>query len=282
MNHSPEHKLYSSGIEFIKCSQAERKWQLPFYHSASNNRFDQLKLRYNVAMNLETGLVAKSFKHLDTITALFVAVLLISNVTSTKILNLGVLTFDGGTLLFPLSYIFGDILTEVYGYSRSRKVIWLGFISALLMSVCLIVVGVLPAAQDWPYQDAYNRILGLTPRIVAASLVAYFAGEFSNSFILAKLKIFTRGRWLWSRTVSSTLVGQVIDTALFILIAFTGVVSNNLLLTLIVSNYLFKCGVEILFTPVTYWVTGWLKQQEREDYYDTNTNFNPFHLSESN
>ncbi len=229
------------------------------------------------AGNSET--VNKSFKHLDTITALFVTVLLISNVTSTKIVDLGPFTFDGGTILFPLSYIFGDILTEVYGYSRSRKVIWLGFVSAMLMSVTFILVGVLPPAADWHYQTAYEQILGLTPRIVAASLVAYLVGEFSNSFILAKLKLLTHGRWLWTRTIGSTLIGQIIDTALFIAIAFTGVVPGGLLLTLIVSNYLFKCGVEILFTPVTYWVTGWLKQQEREDHYDSDTDFNPFHFS---
>jgi hypothetical protein len=223
--------------------------------------------------------VGKPFKHLDTITALFVTVLLLSNVTSIKIVDLGPFTFDGGTILFPLSYIFGDILTEVYGYSRSRKVIWLGFISALLMSVTFIIVGVLPPAADWPHQNAYNQILGLTPRIVTASLVAYFVGEFCNSFILAKLKILTHGRWLWARTIGSTSIAQMVDTVLFILIAFTGVVPNGLLLTLIVSNYLFKCGVEILFTPVTYWMTGWLKQQEREDHYDIDTDFNPFHFS---
>lgn len=223
--------------------------------------------------------MAKSFKHLDTITVLFVTVLLISNVTSTKIVNLGWFTFDGGTILFPLSYIFGDILTEVYGYGRSRKVIWLGFCAALLMSVTFMIVGALPPAADWTDQDAYDQILGLTPRIVMASLIAYFCGEFSNSFILAKLKILTHGKWLWTRTIGSTLVGQVVDTALFILIAFTGVVPNGLLWTLIVSNYLFKCGVETLFTPITYWLTGWLKQQEQEDYYDVNTHFNPFRLS---
>ncbi len=223
--------------------------------------------------------MGKPFKHLDTITALFVTVLLLSNVTSIKIVDLGPFTFDGGTILFPLSYIFGDILTEVYGYSRSRKVIWLGFISALLMSVTFIIVGVLPPAADWPHQNAYNQILGLTPRIVTASLVAYFVGEFCNSFILAKLKILTHGRWLWARTIGSTSIAQMVDTVLFILIAFTGVVPNGLLLTLIVSNYLFKCGVEILFTPVTYWMTGWLKQQEREDHYDIDTDFNPFHFS---
>ncbi|NEQ23471.1 MAG: queuosine precursor transporter [Microcoleus sp. SIO2G3] len=218
----------------------------------------------------------KSFKHLDTITALFVAVLLISNVASTKILELGPFTFDGGTILFPLSYIFGDILTEVYGYVRARKVIWLGFISALLMSIVFIIVGALPPAPDWQFQTAYEQILGFTPRIVFASLIAYFAGAFSNSFILAKLKVKTRGRLLWTRTIGSTLIGQVVDTAIFAGIAFSGVIPNSLLTQLIISNYIFKCGVEILFTPITYWVVGWLKQQEREDYYDAETNFNPF------
>ncbi|NJR48732.1 MAG: queuosine precursor transporter [Leptolyngbyaceae cyanobacterium CSU_1_3] len=222
--------------------------------------------------------MTKSYKHLDAITALFVAVLLISNIASTKIVDFGLFTFDGGTLLFPLSYIFGDVLTEVYGYQRSRKVIWLGFFSALLMSFTLTIVGALPPAADWSHQAAYEQILGLTPRIVAASLIAYFAGAFSNSWILAKLKVFTRGKWLWSRTIVSTLVGQILDTGIFILISFTGVVPNSLLLTLIISNYVFKCGVEILFTPVTYRLTNWLKQQEQEDYYDTETNFNPFGL----
>ncbi len=225
----------------------------------------------------------KSFKHLDTITALFVTVLLISNVASTKIVAFGPLTFDGGTILFPLSYIFGDILTEVYGYARSRKVIWLGVVAALMLSATLMIVEALPPAADWPNQEAYSKILGLTPRIVTASLIAYFAGEFSNSLVLAKLKLKTNGRYLWLRTISSTLMGQIVDTVLFILIAFSGVegFSNSLLWTLIVSNYLFKCSVEILFTPVTYWITGWLKQQEHEDYYDRNTDFNPFRFSNS-
>lgn len=223
--------------------------------------------------------MTKAFKHLDTITVLFVTVLLVSNVVSVKLVNFGPFTFDAGTILFPLSYIFGDILTEVYGYSRSRKVIWLGFACALLMALTFIGVGVLPAAADWNSQDAYMQILGYTPRLVTASLIAYFAGEFVNSFILAKLKILTQGRYLWTRTIGSTLVGQIVDTGLFILIAFAGTVPNALLWTLIVSNYLFKCGVEIFFTPVTYWATGWLKQQEHEDYYDTHTNFNPFHLN---
>jgi queuosine precursor transporter len=219
----------------------------------------------------------KSFRHLDSITALFVAVLLISNVASSKIVALGPLTFDGGTILFPLSYIFGDILTEVYGYARSRKVIWLGFIAALIMAATFMAVGALPADPSWPNQEAYQQILGWTPRIVVASLIAYFAGEFSNSFTLARLKLVTNGQRLWLRTISSTLIGQVVDTALFVVIAFAG--TGTPLWILIVSNYLFKCAVEVLFTPITYWITGWLKQQEQEDYYDRGTNFNPFRLA---
>lgn len=218
----------------------------------------------------------KSYKYLNSISVFFVAVLLISNVASAKILDLHYFIFDGGTLLFPLSYIFGDILTEVYGYRRSRQVIWLGFFSALLMSLVFIVVGKLPAAADWNNQTAYDQILGLTPRIFIASLAAYFCGEFLNSFILAKLKIWTAGRWLWVRTIGSTVVGEFVDSTIFVLIAFTGILSTPLLLTVIVSNYFFKTGVEILFTPLTYRVIKFLKKEEREDFYDYQTNFNPF------
>ncbi len=218
----------------------------------------------------------KSYKHLTTISVLFVAVLLISNVASSKIVDLKWFTFDGGTLLFPLSYIFGDILTEVYGYKQSRSVIWLGFISALVMSLVFIVVGKLPSAADWGNQDAYDKILGLTPRIVIASLLAYCSGEFSNSFVLAKMKIVTQGEYLWMRTIGSTVVGELVDSFLFIMIAFWGMLPNTLLGTLIISNYIFKTGVEVLFTPITYAVVRFLKREEHEDWYDRDTNFNPF------
>lgn len=218
----------------------------------------------------------KNYKHLGTISVFFVCVLLISNIVSTKIVDLGWFTFDAGTLLFPLSYIFGDILTEVYGYKRSRKVIWLGFGMALLMSAVFIIVGKLPAASDWNNQAAYDAILGLTPRIVLASLVAYTAGSFSNSFILAKMKIWTKGKMLWMRTIGSTVVGELVDSALFILIAFAGILPTPLLITLIVSNYIFKTLVEVALTPVTYKVVSYLKHSEQEDYYDTSTNFSPF------
>ncbi|OGF25297.1 transporter [Candidatus Falkowbacteria bacterium RIFOXYB2_FULL_47_14] len=218
----------------------------------------------------------KQFKYFDIIMALFVAVLLISNIASTKILALWKFEFDGGTLLFPLAYIFGDILTEVYGYRKSRRVIWTGFGCALLMSAVLMVVGALRPASGWENQAAYQAILGLAPRIVIASLIAYFAGEFSNSYILAKMKIWTAGRKLWLRTILSTLVGEGLDTALFIGIAFYGILPNELLMTVFISNYIFKCGVEILFTPVTYKVVAYLKKSEGEDHYDHDTNFNPF------
>ena len=221
----------------------------------------------------------KNYKYLGAISVFFVSVLLISNVASTKIVDLKWFVFDGGTLLFPLSYIFGDILTEVYGYKRSRNVIWLGFFMALLMSIVFIVVGKLPPAADWVNQDAYDKILGLAPRIVLASLIAYFCGSFSNSFVLAKLKIITKGKMLWSRTIGSTLVGELVDSALFIVIAFFGILPNSLLLTLIISNYLFKTAIEIIFTPITYRTVKFLKQKEGEDYYDTDTNFSPFRLN---
>jgi queuosine precursor transporter len=218
----------------------------------------------------------KSPKYLIYIAGLFVAVLLISNTVSTKILDLGPLQFDGGTILFPLAYIFGDVLTEVYGYKKTRKIIWLGFGSILLMSVVYGVVGMLPPAQGWNNNDAYMQILGIVPRIALASMIAYFAGEFSNSYVLAKMKVWTKGKWLWTRTIGSTIVGEGIDTALFVLIAFYGVLPNSLLVAVLISNYVFKVGIEVLFTPVTYKVVGWLKKKEGIDVYDRKTKFNPF------
>ncbi len=218
------------------------------------------------------------FKYFDIILGLFVAVLLISNVASTKILNFGPFTFDGGTILFPIIYIFGDVLTEVYGYKAARRVIWTGFLSALLMSVVFIIVGKLPAAADWVNQDAYDKILGLTPRIVVASLLAYFAGEFSNSVTLAKMKLWTKGRYLWSRTIGSTIIGEGIDTVLFVVIAFAGVLPASLLISIIISNYIFKVGFETIATPFTYFVVSKLKREERVDAYDHSTSFNPFSL----
>ncbi|MFA7285422.1 MAG: queuosine precursor transporter [Candidatus Paceibacterota bacterium] len=220
----------------------------------------------------------KNYKYLGIISVFFVSVLLISNVASTKIVDFGIFTFDAGTLLFPLSYIFGDILTEVYGYKKSKQVIWLGFFMALLMSLVFIIVGALPAASDWGNQEAYDKILGLTPRIVLASLVAYTLGSFSNAFVLAKMKIWSGGKKLWARTIGSTVVGELVDSSLFILIAFVGILPSSLLLTLIISNYIFKTLIEVLFTPVTYKVVAFLKRTESEDYYDEKTDFNPFKI----
>jgi len=213
--------------------------------------------------------------------ALFVAVLLISNVASTKIMRLGPFTFDGGTILFPVSYIFGDILTEVYGYRRSRRVIWTGFFCTGLMAAVLAIVGALPPAEGWDNQAAYQTILGQTPRIVLGSLIAYFAGEFSNSYTLAKMKIWTSGRWLWMRTIGSTLVGEGVDTLLFVTIAFAGTMPGALLWSIIASNYVFKVGVEAAMTPITYRVANSLKRVEHEDVYDVDTDFNPFRVSET-
>lgn len=220
--------------------------------------------------------VNNQYRYLDIITAVFVAVLLISNIASTKIVQIWIFTFDGGTILFPISYIFGDILTEVYGYRRSRRVIWIGFLCALLMSVVLGLIGLVRPAPGWNLQDAYMNILGQTPRIVAASLIAYFAGEFSNSFTLAKMKLLTRGKWLWTRTIGSTVIGQFVDTILFVLIAFSGLYSWNLIFLIILSNYIFKVGFEVILTPATYKIVSFLKKRENVDYFDYRTDFNPF------
>ena len=217
-----------------------------------------------------------NYKHLTTLACLFVAVLLISNIVSTKLVDFGPFTFDAGTLLFPLVYIFWDIFTEVYGYKASRKIIWLWFISALLMSVVIIAVWVLPAAGDWPYQESYMNILGLTPRIVLASLIAYVVGEFSNAFIVAKMKVWQNGKQFWKRAIGSTIVGQWLDTILFVIIAFAGIFPWSVILTIVLSNYIFKLLVEVLFLPLTSLVVRKLKTQEQVDVYDDRTNFSPF------
>lgn len=216
------------------------------------------------------------FKYLDVITVFFVTFLLISNVVASKILMLGPLAIDGGGLLFPLTYIFGDILTEVYGYKKTRKAIWLGLSANLLMAAMFMLVGVMPPAADWPNQEAYMAILGQSSRIVLASVTAYFIGEFANSFILAKMKVLTQGKLLWSRTIGSTLVGEAFDTTIFMIIAFWGVLPWDLFVLVGISGYLLKVAVEVLFTPFTYLIVNFLKKKENEDYYDYKTNFNPF------
>jgi hypothetical protein len=221
--------------------------------------------------------------------AFFVAVLLVSNIASSaKIVDWGVslfgipLAFDAGTLLFPISYVFGDILTEVYGYRRSRRVIWTGFFTLALAAAVFWLVGAMPGEATWQSyagDAAYRAILGgmSSGGIVLASLAGYWLGEFCNSYVLAKLKIATSGRWLWSRTIGSTLVGQAVDTVVFVAVASAfGVFPWGLFLTLSLTNYLFKTFIEALMTPLTYLVVGALKRAEDEDYYDRDTNFNPF------
>ncbi|GEM90852.1 queuosine precursor transporter [Oceanithermus desulfurans] len=223
----------------------------------------------------------KTYRYLDLITAAFVAVLIISNVAATKVVVLGPFTFDGGTLLFPLAYIFGDVLTEVYGYARSRRVIWTGFALLALASLTFSAVAALPALADpevTPYAEAFDRLFGLVPRIVLGSLLAYWAGEFANSYVLAKMKVKSRGRFFGARALGSTLVGQAVDTGLFLLVAFAGVFPAYVLGLMFASNYVFKVGVEVVFLPLTYAVVGALKRAEDEDYFDTDTDFNPFRL----
>ena len=230
----------------------------------------------------------RTYRYLNFITAVFVTVLVVSNIASSaKIVDWGFslfgvrLAFDGGTLLFPVSYIFGDILTEVYGYKRSRGVIWTGFFCLALSALVFWLVQILPGEADWQRrvgQTQYIAILGgmSSGGIVLASLLGYWAGEFSNSFVLAKMKILTNGRWLWTRTIGSTLVGELVDTLMFVVIAsLFGVFAWETFASLVVTNYLFKCGVEALMTPVTYLIVGHLKKVEHEDYYDRDTNFNP-------
>jgi queuosine precursor transporter len=229
------------------------------------------------------------YRYYDVIMVTFVTVLIISNIASSaKIVDWGIsifgipLAFDAGTLLFPISYIFGDILTEVYGYRRSRRVIWVGFAALALSALTLWVVRIMPGESQWQGyagQDAYNAILGgmTSGGLVIASLTAYFVGEFSNSYILAKMKVLTRGRWLWMRTIGSTLVGEAIDSLIFIAIAsLAQVFPWSLFVTLVVTNYIFKVVVEAAMTPVTYGLVSKLKLVEKEDYYDRETNFNPF------
>lgn len=223
----------------------------------------------------------RTYRYLDLISVSFVVVLLLSNISAVKPVRLVEdlqLDLDGGTLLFPISYIFGDVLVEVYGYARSRRVIWMGFGFNLLAALLLMLMVRLPPAPEWGMQEPFQQILGQTPRIVAASLIAFWCGEFVNAYILAKMKIWTGGRWLWTRTLGSTAVGQAVDTALFQVIAFAGVWQPSLLWRVIAWNYTVKVLYEALATPLTYAIVRFLKRVEQEDYYDYDTNFNPFAL----
>ena len=221
---------------------------------------------------------------LPAITAVFVTSLIISNITAVKLISVGPFVLPAAILIFPISYIFGDILTEVYGYARARRVIWIGF-GCNLLAVLIIWVSIeLPPAPFWRIgsfaspqssQQAYQAIFGFTPRILAASFVAYLVGEFLNSFVLAKMKIATRGRHLWMRIIGSTLVGQLVDSGIFILLTFYGTISSSALGPLVVTQWLMKSAYETVITPFTYIVVNYLKRVEQEDYYDRQTNFNP-------
>ncbi len=206
--------------------------------------------------------------------ALFVTCLITANIIAVKIVNLGPLILPAAIFVFPFSYIFGDVLTEVYGYRWARRVIWLGFFCNLIFVFFAWIGQILPPASFWGAQEAYERILGYTPRLLAASFVGYLAGEFVNSFVLSKMKILTRGRWLWSRTIGSTILGQGVDTSIFITLAFIG--TSSFVPIIILYHWLAKVVIEVVATPLTYAVVNFLKKKEAVDAYDYETKFNPF------
>ena len=228
----------------------------------------------------------RQYRYYDLVMAAFVVILVCSNLIGpAKIAQLdlpvlGAVTFGAGVLFFPISYVFGDVLTEVYGYARSRRVIWMGFGGLAFASLMSFVVVALPPAPFWKNQAAYEIAFGLTWRIAAASMVAYFCGEFVNSYVLAKMKIWTAGRWLWTRTIGSTIFGEGVDSLIFYPLAFydTGIIPNDKLPMVMLAQFVTKVGVEVVFTPVTYAIVGGLKRAEHEDYYDRDTRFTPFTL----
>jgi len=211
------------------------------------------------------------------IAAIFVTCLITANTIAVKVISLGPFILPAAIIIFPLSYIFGDILTEVYGYRWARRIIWLGFLCNLIFVIFAWVGQVLPPAPFWEGQGAYESILGYTPRLLAASFLGYLVGEFANSFVLAKMKILTRGRWLWSRTIGSTIVGQGLDTSIFITLAYIG--TPTFVLVMILYHWLAKTVLEAIATPFTYAVVNFLKKKEAIDTYDYQTNFNPFSIS---
>ncbi len=211
------------------------------------------------------------------IIALFITCLITANIIAVKVIGLGPLVLPAAIFVFPLSYIFGDVLTEVYGYKVARRVIWLGFLCNLVFVFFAWVGQALPAADFWGNQAAYESILGFAPRLLGASVCGYLVGEFANSIILARMKIMTRGRWLWSRTIGSTIVGQGLDTVLFITLAYAGTGAN--VQVMIWQHWVVKVGIEAVCTPATYAVVNWLKRREGADAYDYKTKYNPFTIS---
>jgi queuosine precursor transporter len=221
----------------------------------------------------------RTYRYYDLVMAAFVTVLLCANlIGASKVATLFGFTFGAGVLFFPISYVFGDILTEVYGYARARKVVWAGFGAMIFASFMSAVILAFPPAEGWPHQAAFETVFGGTWRIVGASLVAYFSGEFCNSFVLAKLKLRTEGRFLWLRTIGSTIVGEAVDSAIFYPLAFLGIWSSDLVLKVMLTNYVLKVLWEVFMTPFTYGIVNFLKRAEHEDYFDRNTDFTPFSL----
>lgn len=244
-------------------------------------RCNKGKTYYNKAdMAEEQGRVRGYSLWFVIIVAVFTTCLITANIIAVKLVSVAGLIVPAAIVIFPLSYVFGDVLTEVYGYRRARSVIWLGFFCNLLTVAAIWVAQVLPGAAFWDAQGAYERILGYTPRLLAASFLAYLAGEFTNSFVLAKMKVATHGRWLWARTIGSTLAGQAIDSSVFITGAFAGAIPGPALFSAIVTQWLFKSAYEAAVTPFTYWVVGFLKRHEGIDVYDRDTRFNPLLFSD--
>ena len=220
-----------------------------------------------------------NFRYYDLIVATFAATLLISNLAATKLVAFGPIITDGGAVLFPMVYIFGDILTEVYGYKYARRAIWTGFGVMLLAVLAFTIVRYLPGAPEYTAQSSYEAVLGFFPRIVLASLAAYLVGEFLNSYVLAKLKIRTGGEKLWLRLIGSTFVGEFFDTVVFSVIAFSGLLGLHDMIKFILIGWLFKTAVEVVLLPVTYRVIAHMKRVEHSDYYDKKTDFSPLHIS---
>jgi queuosine precursor transporter len=222
---------------------------------------------------------APRYKYLDVLITSFVVILLVSNLVAQKICRIGPFNVSGAILLFPITYIFGDVFTEVYGFAASRRAIWLGFFGTALLYVMGAIVIALPPAPGWEHQEAFATVFGFIPRILAASLIAFWAGEFANSYTMARLKILTEGRMLWTRTIGSTVVGQAVDTFLVVTLTFIGTVPARTLINAILTGYALKVGYEILATPLTYLVIRRLKIAEQSDIFDYNENFNPFSFS---
>lgn len=225
----------------------------------------------------------RHFRHYQLLVIIFIVVLLISNLVGQKICAVGRFRVSGAQLLFPITYIFGDVFTEVYGYSASRRAIWLAFLASGLLSIMGLITVALPPAPDWPNQEAFRTVFYQVPRLIIASLAAFWCGEFANSFVMAKMKILTSGKYLWTRTIGSTVVGQAVDTIVVMTLAFAGTVKLSTIANVIVSGYLFKVVYEVLATPLTYMVVNALKRAEGMDPFDYGTRFNPFaHESRGN